>query len=154
MKLSIIVPCYNCSKTIGRLLDSIVNNDLEKEEYEVIIVDDKSTDGFLDIVKTYEDKMNIIYCTTTRDVHCPGNTRQAALPYIHGEWFTFIDNDDMFEPYAFKTVFNYIEEKNIQYTLCTEFREFYYEEDKYGREIRGDETDTWLHGKFFNKKHT
>ena len=57
MKLSIIVPCFNCSKTIGRLLDSIVNNDLEKDEYEVIIVDDKSTDGFLDIVKTYEDKI-------------------------------------------------------------------------------------------------
>ena len=154
MKLSIIIPCYNCSKTIGRLLDSILDNQLDKEEYEVIVCDDKSTDNFLDIVKTYEDKMNIVYCTTTRDVHCPGNTRQAALPYIHGEWFTFIDNDDMFEPYAFKTVFNYIEEKNIQYTLCTEFREFYYEEDKYGREIRGDETDTWLHGKFFNKKHT
>ena len=154
MKLSIIIPCYNCSKTIGRLLDSILDNQLEKEDYEVIVCDDKSTDNFLDIVKTYEDKMNIVYCTTTRDVHCPGNTRQAALPYIHGEWFTFIDNDDMFEPYTFKTVFNYIEEKNIQYTLCTEFREFYYEEDKYGREIRGDETDTWLHGKFFNKKHT
>ena len=43
---------------------------------------------------------------------------------------------------------------NIQYTLCTEFREFYYEENKYGREICGDETDTWLHGKYFNKKHT
>ena len=154
MKLSIIIPCYNCSKTIGRLLDSILDNQLEKEDYEAIICDDKSTDGFLDIVKTYEDKMNIVYCTTTRDVHCPGNTRQAALPYIHGEWFTFIDNDDMFESYAFKTVLKYIEDKNIQYTLCTEFREFYYEENKYGREIRGDETDTWLHGKYFNKKHT
>ena len=58
-------------------MDSILDNKLNKEEYEVIICDDKSTDNFLSIVKTYEDKMNIIYCTTTREVHCPGNTRQA-----------------------------------------------------------------------------
>ena len=154
MKLSIIIPCYNCSKTIGRLLDSVLDNGLPKEDYEVIVCDDKSTDNFLDIVKTYEDRINIVYCTTTRDVHCPGNTRQAALPYIKGEWFTFIDNDDMFEPDAFKNVFKYIEENKVEYTLCTFFHEYYYEEQKYGREITGDDTDTWLHGKFFNKINT
>lgn len=154
MLLSIIVPCYNCKKTIGRLLQSILDNGLNKEDYQVIICDDKSTDNFLDVVKTFEDKINFVYCETTRDVHCPGNTRQAALPYIQGEWFCFIDNDDMFEPDAFKNVFKYIKDNNIQYTLCTEIREFYYEENKYGHEIRGNETDTWLHGKFFNTQKT
>ena len=154
MKLSIVIPCQNCSKTIERLLNSILDNQLNKEDYEVIICDDKSTDNFLDIVKNYEDKMNIVYCTTTREVHCPGNTRQAALPYISGEWFTFIDNDDMFEPDAFKAVLQYIEENNAQYTICTNFREYFYEEQRYGREITGEETDTWLHGKYFNKINT
>jgi glycosyltransferase involved in cell wall biosynthesis len=154
MKLSIIIPCYNCENTIGRLLQSILDNKLDKEDYQVIVCDDKSTDNFLDIVKTFEDKMNIVYCETYRSVHCPGNTRQAALPYIEGEWFCFIDNDDMFEPDAFKNVFDYIEKNNVEYTLCTEFREYYYEAQKYGREIKGDETDTWLHGKFFNTEKT
>ena len=154
MKLSIVIPCYNCEKTIGRLLQSIVDNNFKKEDYEVIVCDDKSTDNFLDIVKTFEDKMNIVYCTTTREVHCPGNTRQAALPYVHGEWLTFIDNDDMFEPNAFELAFKAIEEYNVEYTLCTEFREFFYEENKYGREFKGDQTDTWLHGKYFNVQKT
>lgn len=154
LKLSIVVPCWNCSKTIGRLLDSVLANDLPKDTYEVIICDDKSTDNFLDIVKTYEDKMNIVYCETTREVHCPGNTRQAALPYIKGEWFTFIDNDDMFEPDAFKTAFKLIADNNIEYTLVTNFREYYVEEDRYGRSMERDGTDTWLHGKFFNRKNT
>lgn len=154
MKLSIGIPCYNCEKTIGRLLDSILDNKLNKEDYEVIICDDKSTDNFLDIIKNYEDKMNIVYCTTTRDVHCPGNTRQAILPYIKGEWFTFIDNDDMFEPNAFNDAFYYIDKYNVEYTLVTNFREYFYEEQKYGREMIGDNTDTWLHGKYYNKKHT
>lgn len=154
MKLSIGIPCYNCEKTIGRLLDSILDNNLNKEDYEVIVCDDKSTDNFLSIVKTYEDKMNIVYCTTTRDIHCPSNTRQAILPHIRGEWFTFIDNDDMFESDAFKQVFDYIDKLNVKYTLVTNFREYFYEEQKYGREIKDSETDTWLHGKFFNKQKT
>ena len=148
--LSIIIPCYNCSKTIERLLDSILDNKLEKDEYEVIICDDKSTDNFLELVKPYEEIMNVIYCTTTREVHCPGNTRQAALSYITGKWFCFIDNDDMFEPDAFKNIFKYIEENNVEYILCTNMREYFYEEQRYGREFIGDETDTWLHGKIFN----
>lgn len=151
-RLSIVIPCYNCSKTIERLLDSILDNNMDKDTYEVIVCDDKSTDNFIDLVKPYEDKIDIVYCSTTRDVHCPGNTRQAALPYIQGEWFCFIDNDDMFEPYAFKLAFDYIEKNNVEYVLCTDMREYDYDKQEYLREIKGSETDTWLHGKFFNKK--
>lgn len=154
MKLSIVIPCWNCEKTIGRLLDSILENNLGKDEYDVIICNDRSTDNFLDIVKTYEDKMNIVYCETTRDFHCPGNTRQAALPYIDGEWFTFIDNDDMFEPDAFKQVLKHIADNNLQYTLVTNFREYFPETNTYGRTMEHDGTDTWLHGKFFNRVNT
>lgn len=154
MKLSIVIPCYNCNNTIERLLQSILDNNLPKEDYEVIICDDKSTDNFMKKVEPFKEKMNIIYCTTNREIHCPGNTRQAALPYIKGEWFTFIDNDDMFEPNAFKEAFTYIEANNIQYTLCTNFREFDAETGRYLREITGEKTDTWLHGKFFNTENT
>ena len=154
MKLSIIIPCYNCSKTIGRLLDSIVNNDLEKEEYEVIIVDDKSTDDFLDIVKTYENKMNIVYTTTIRDFHCPGNTRQTGIPLIKGEWFTFIDNDDIFESNIFQAVFQTIAENQIQYVLSTSFTRYLFEtEETFDHFKANPETNTWLHGKFYNKKN-
>lgn len=147
--LSIVVPCWNCEKTIGRLLDSVLANNMSKEELQIVICDDKSTDNFLDIVKTYEDKLNITYCETTREFHCPGNTRQAALPYIRGEWFTFIDNDDMFEPDAFKQVKEFIKENNVKYTLVSKFREYFVETDTYGREFSGNDTDTWLHGKYF-----
>lgn len=153
-KLSIGIPCWNCEKTIGRLLDSILDNQLPKDIYEVIICDDKSTDNFLDIVKTYEDKMDIVYCTTTRDFHCPGNTRQAILPYISGEWFTFADNDDMFETYAFHTVLKYIDENKPEYTVVTNFREYFPETNTYGRKFDGSDADTWLHGKYFNRINT
>ena len=153
MKLSIVVPCWNCSKTIGRLLDSVLAQNMNKEEYELIIVDDKSTDGFLDIVKTYEDRINIVYAETTREVHCPGNTRQIALPLIRGEWFTFIDNDDLFQPDVFHKVFEIIEKEKVEYILSTTFLQYNIEEDKVIRTFESHfTTNTWHHGKFYNKK--
>lgn len=151
--LSVIIPAYNCSKTIERLLDSIVSNGLSKEELEVIICDDKSTDNFLSLVKPYEDKLNIVYCSTTREIHCPGNTREAGLKYATGEWITFIDNDDMFEPDAFKSVKSYIEQNKPEYILVTNFREWNPETKQYTRDFIHETTDTWLHGKFFNRKN-
>lgn len=148
-KLSIVIPCYNCEKTINRLLDSIIFGGLLREQYEVIVCNDKSTDSTLDKIHCYEDKMDIVYCTTTREVHCPGNTRQAALPYISGEWFTFIDNDDMFEPKALAASMKFIDEYNLKYILNTNFRAF--DGDAPTREYIGEDADTWLHGKFFNK---
>lgn len=153
-KLSIVIPCYNCSKTISRLLDSILANGLDKDEYEVIICDDKSTDNFLDIVKTYEDRINFTYCTTTRDFHCPGNTRQAALPYITGEWFCFIDNDDLFEEDVFKKVFDYIDHAEEEpYVIVTNLHEYDLEKGENTQEMIGDRADVWLHGKFYHKRY-
>lgn len=149
MKLSIVIPCHNCKDTIGRLLDSILANGLKKDDYEVIIVDDKSTDGFLDVVQTYSDKMCIICTETKREIHCPGNTRQCGLPLIRGEWFCFADNDDMFEDYAFNAVLKYLENNPEIDTLCTDFRGYDADKDSFYSEFKREDTDTWLHGKFY-----
>lgn len=149
--LTVIIPAYNCSGTIERLMDSIVANGFSKDELEVIVCDDKSTDNFLSLVKPYEEKLTIKYCTTTREVHCPGNTREAALKYATGKWITFIDNDDMFEPDAFSKVRDYIETHNVPYIICTSFREWNPNTKEYVRDFIGEKTDTWLHGKYFNR---
>ena len=50
MKLSIIVPCYNEHETIQHIIDAVVNSPIKNKE--VIIVDDFSTDGTRDVLKT------------------------------------------------------------------------------------------------------
>lgn len=148
-KLSIIISCYNSSKTIGRLLDSIVNNDLDKDEYEVVISDDCSTDNFMDIVKTYEDRMNINYYRTDPDsVHCPGNTRQLGLDNAQGAWITFSDHDDYFEPKCLRDVFFTIDKDSIDTMLCTNFYRVNTDGEKI--EYTGYQTIFWTHGKFYN----
>lgn len=143
---SVIIPIYNCEKEIKRLLDSIVVQGWDKEKLEVIVCDDKSTDNTMNLIHQYDDKLNIIYCTTKdREIHCPGNTRKDALEYVSGEWLTSIDDDDAFEKGAFDAIWQHICQTNEDLMVCANFREYH---DGGTKEFLGDET--WTHGKWFN----
>jgi glycosyltransferase involved in cell wall biosynthesis len=50
--MTIIIPAYNCSKTLGRTLDSLVQQ--TNKEFSVVIIDDCSTENILDIINSYE----------------------------------------------------------------------------------------------------
>lgn len=150
-RLSIVIPIYNAEKTIERLLDSVLSQNWDKELYEVIACDDCSTDKTMEIIQTYTNKMDIIMChTEPRDIHCPGNTRKDGLKYATGEWITFIDNDDMFEPDVFDNIWEIIQDEKLTTVLCCNFSEYDSEKDEYIRRI--EKADTWLHGKFFNRE--
>lgn len=53
--LSIIVPIYNASKYLNRCIDSILNQGLNENDYEVILINDGSTDNSLSICNSYAD---------------------------------------------------------------------------------------------------
>lgn len=99
MLLSIIVPVYNMAED-GKLnycLDSLVNQTIS--EYEILAVDDCSTDGSLAILKEYEKK----YPDKFHAIHSPENRHQGGAKNIglrraKGEWIGFIDADDWIAP--------------------------------------------------------
>lgn len=53
MRVSVIVPAYNSERTIGQCLDSLISQTVRRSDYEIIVVDDGSTDGTADIVGKY-----------------------------------------------------------------------------------------------------
>lgn len=55
MKFSIIIPAYNVEKYIGDCLGSLMNQDYPHNDYEIIIVDDASTDGTVSVVESIVD---------------------------------------------------------------------------------------------------
>jgi len=97
MLLSIIVPVYNMADD-GKLnfcLDSLVGQTIPKDDYEIIAVDDASTDDSLDILRKYEKK----YGELVKVIHYDTNKRQGGaknegLKKASGEWIGFIDSDD------------------------------------------------------------
>ena len=93
MKLSIIIPMYNAEKYIADCLDSILNSDLPKGEYEVIIVNDGSKDKGPEIAQDYVSKHeNFRYLT--QENQGQSVARNYGIKEAQGDYLWFVDSDD------------------------------------------------------------
>lgn len=97
-KLSIIIPMYNCEKYIAECLDSILNSDLPRKEYEVVLVDDGSKDEGPQIVQFYMSKHhNIRYLL--QENQGQSVARNLGIKNAKGEYLWFVDADDKVDPH-------------------------------------------------------
>lgn len=94
MKLSIIVPVYNIANFIGPCLKSITNANLDNEEYEVIVVNDGSTDNSLDIINEYASIHSQIKVISQKNQGL-GGARNTGIANSSGEYIWFVDGDDL-----------------------------------------------------------
>lgn len=98
---SIIIPNYNSKDYIKRCIDSVLNQTYTN--FELIIVDDMSTDNSVDLIKEYNDpRIKLIELTEKR---FNGGTRNVGIDNAKGEYILFLDCDD------------YISEENVLYKL-------------------------------------
>lgn len=93
MKLSFIIPMYNAEKYVGACLDSILESDLPKGEYEVIIINDGSKDGGPEIAQDYCAKHENFRCLTQEN-QGQSMARNCGLSEAQGEYVWFVDADD------------------------------------------------------------
>lgn len=91
MKISIIIPFYNAEKYLSLCLDSIVSQDLTN--YEIILVNDGSTDSSLAIAKNYVTRFNFIKLIDQKNCGV-FLARNKGLIEARGEYVTFLDSDD------------------------------------------------------------
>lgn len=95
IRLSIVIPFYNVEKYIAECLDSVFNQDIPEEEYEVICVNDASPDSSRDIVLAYQKKHpNLIL--VEHDVNKKlGAARNTGRRVARGKYLWNVDSDDM-----------------------------------------------------------
>ena len=92
--VSIMMPAYNAGKYIGRAIESVLAQTYEN--WELIIVDDCSTDNTYEIAASYKDPRIRIF---RNDVNIgPGPSRNEAIKYSRGEWLAYLDADDIWLP--------------------------------------------------------
>ncbi len=94
-KVSVIVPIYNSEAYLRQCLDSICRQSLA--DIEIICVDDGSTDGSLDILNEYAANDSRIQILTQKNGGA-GTARNYGLRVARGEYLSFLDSDDFFEP--------------------------------------------------------
>ena len=97
--LSIVIPTYNMEKYLPVCLDS-VTDELVSDRLEVIVVNDGSTDGSLDIIRRYEQKRpDLIKVIDKANGHY-GSCVNAGLGIATGKYFKILDADDWFDTSA------------------------------------------------------
>ncbi|MFE4350600.1 glycosyltransferase family 2 protein [Peribacillus butanolivorans] len=105
MKISVIIPAYNVEEYIEKCLDSLVSQLFT--DFEVILINDGSTDRTKDILEEYSNQHKFIrvYNITNKGV---SNARNLGLLYSRGDYITFCDADDWFDVDVLEKVFETI----------------------------------------------
>lgn len=98
MRLSIILPCYNVAPYIGRCLDSLLAQDITSDEYEIICVDDCSSDNTVDIILKYQKNNDNIILLQHHVNKTAGGARNTGINNARGEHLWFVDPDDSVTP--------------------------------------------------------
>lgn len=114
MKLSFIVPIYNVKPYLRKCVDSLLHQDYE--DYEIILVDDGSTDGSGeladDIVRSTNQQPSIIKVLHQANRGLSG-ARNAGIELACGEYICFVDSDDYWEPNVLGKMMTQIERDNL-----------------------------------------
>lgn len=116
INVSIIIPNYNCGEYLERCLQSIINQTYQ--EFEIIFVDNNSTDNSLDIVNGFIKK----YPQKIKLFHQPQKgvsfSRNLGLDNASGKYISFIDADDYIAPTFLEKMIHNIEESQSDLCEC------------------------------------
>lgn len=121
MLLTLIIPCYNSYATIRRCLDSIYALPLEESEFEVIVVNDGSTDETGRIVEEYANahaNLTMIRHLVNRNL---GAARNTGLVAAKGDCIAFVDSDDEVAP-GMVSALKMMEERGLDMVAMREDR--------------------------------
>lgn len=120
-KLSIIVCTYNGENTLEKCINSILNQTFS--DFELIIVDDGSTDNSNKIYekyKAFDNRVRVIF----KENSGLGDARNIGLDNSTGEYIGFVDSDDYIEPDMYEILYNNAIKHNADISCCRIFVEF------------------------------
>lgn len=106
VKVTVIVPTYNRENCITKALDSILNQTYP--DYEIVVIDDGSTDNTETILKRYGNKIKYFYKSNGG----PASARNLGIRTCSGEYIAFLDSDDTWLPNKLDLQISVLEKDN------------------------------------------
>lgn len=128
--VSIIMPTYNCAKFIAESINSVIAQTYTN--WELIIVDDCSTDNTKEILAPYLQKYSNINYTCLQKNGGPAVARTEALRQAKGDYIAFLDSDDIWYSEKLSKQIAFMKENNIAFS-CTGYEQI--EEDGKSKNI-------------------
>lgn len=155
--LSIIIPTFRCENTLEKLITSLENQKFKN--YEIIIINDiipneEHTVLTSNLIKKLEKKYKNIVRYDMPHTYYQGEARNIGIEMAKGEFITFADSDDSYEPDFFETVIPYLKkndfellvfnankmnyDKHIGYIIDKESKEYFVENNGFKQLLHGD----------------
>ena len=97
VRFSVLIPVYNREKYVRQAIDSVLSQTFT--DHELLVVDDGSTDGSAEVLKSYGTRIKLIQQRNQG----PEVARNAALASTQGEYLALLDSDDFLFPFALAT---------------------------------------------------
>ena len=116
-KISVILPVYNCEKYLEKCLDSVLLQSFS--DFEVIAVNDGSTDSSAEILNRYSQRFAEITCVYQENAG-QAAARNKGMQYARGEFILFVDSDDYIAPGTLALSYDYAA-KNALDVVCFGF---------------------------------
>lgn len=115
MSISIIIPAYNSSLLIARTLNSVLGQagNIIKE---IIVIDDGSTDGTVEIINDLNIPNLILFRQTNKG---PASARNKGIEYATGKYIAFLDADDYWEPNFLSETYSFLKAHNEAIAVST-----------------------------------
>lgn len=115
IKVSVIIPVYNCEKYIRECIESLINQTLK--ECEFIFVNDGSIDKSKEIIEEYAKKDNRIKLINQKNSGV-SVARNIGLKNAVGEYIGFVDGDDYIDKYYYEKLYNAAVKNNCDIVIC------------------------------------
>jgi len=103
-KVSVIIPAYNCASFVNETIDSILNQTYQ--DFEIILVDDGSTDNTKEVVRKYGDKIKYLYQQNSG----VSAARNKGIGVSRGKYIAFLDHDDLWLPERLEKQVKFLDE--------------------------------------------
>lgn len=113
--VSIIMPTYNREKTLPRAIKSVLKQTYKN--WELLIVDDRSTDKTHELINKYSEKDSRIKYLLNKRSKGPGGTRNYGMIHAKGKHVAFLDSDDEWYNHHLKRCVNVLETEDVK--ICT-----------------------------------
>ncbi|MBQ7927975.1 MAG: CDP-glycerol glycerophosphotransferase family protein [Methanobrevibacter sp.] len=110
-KIAVVMAVYNKRNYISQAIDSIINQSFGfKKNIQLILVNDKSTDGTLDILERYQERYpeNITLINNDKNMGS-AYSRNRGLEHVDAKYVNFLDSDDYMSKDAFKRAYGFLE---------------------------------------------
>ena len=132
-KVSIIVPLYNTKKLLSETIESVLSQTYTN--WEMIIVDDCSTDGSYEYAMTFSEKDQRIQVYKLDCNSGPGAATKYGFEKAKGEMIAFLDSDDLWMPVKLERQIKFMTDHQYEFT-CTDYEQINEKSSRIGRTIR------------------